>query len=430
MSSATMGKKNNKGKKATDPSETSKLLAAKISQLEQDAVGEKEQEAEIEREVKKATRDLNQLLNTMESPMTRLEAVSKKYTELLADMKKLDRDYAKSKKRADQLQKEQEKGKSEFGKTVTMKDKLEKLCRELTKENKKVKDENKKLDDTEKKARLIVNERLDSLLYDIQDVMAAKGNPRNEKVDTDLDEALRVKLKTISEQFDTRELHYKGLLRSKDSEIQSLTAKYEEQRRAAENESVRGRALSAQVSTFSHTEAELRSQLNIYVEKFKQVEDTLNNSNELFLTFRKEMEEMSKKTKRLEKENHTLNRKHESTNRNILEMAEERTRNHGELERWRRKCQHLEALCRRMQAQGRGEGLAEGDDHLENDDEGTESEYDDDYEDEEDLSEEGELDEHDRTTSHPAERPVFGPPPPPSLLEARASKNAVLNGCH
>ena len=92
-----------------------------------------------EREVKKATRDLNQLLNNIESPMTRLETVHKKYTELLADMKKLDRDYSKSKKRADQLQKDQEKGKSELNKTVTMKDKLEKLCRELTKENKKVK---------------------------------------------------------------------------------------------------------------------------------------------------------------------------------------------------------------------------------------------------------------------------------------------------
>lgn len=34
-----------------------------------------------------------------------------------------------------------------------------------------------------------MNERLDSLLYDIQDVMAAKGNPRSEKVDVDLDEA-------------------------------------------------------------------------------------------------------------------------------------------------------------------------------------------------------------------------------------------------
>lgn len=162
----------------------------------------------------------------------------------------------------------------------------------------------------------------------------------------------------------------------------------------------------------------------------QQVEDTLNNSNELFLTFRKEMEEMSKKTKRLEKENHTLNRKHEQTNRNILEMAEERTRNQEELERWRRKCQHLEALCRRMQAQGRGEGLAEDDGHLDNDEEGTESEYDDDYEDEDELSEDGELDAIHQAAA-PTERPVFGPPPPPSLLEARATQNgAVVNGCH
>ncbi|RJE22971.1 hypothetical protein PHISCL_04698 [Aspergillus sclerotialis] len=446
MSSATMSKKN-KGKKVTDPNETSKLLAAKISQLEQDAAGEKDQEAEIEREVKKATRDLNQLLTNIESPMTRLETVHKKYTELLADMKKLDRDYSKSKKRADQLQKDQDKGKSELNKTITMKDKLEKLCRELTKENKKVKwahdpyeqDENKKLDDTEKKARLIVNERLDSLLYDIQDVMAAKGNPRSEKVDIDLDEALRAKIKTIGEKFEMRELHYKALLRSKDAEIQCLTAKYEEQRRAAENEATRCRALSSQVSTFSHTEAELRSQLNIYVEKFKQVEDTLNNSNELFLTFRKEMEEMSKKTKRLEKENLTLTRKHDQTNRNILEMAEERTRNHEELEKWRRKSHHLEALCRRMQAQGRGQGLTA---ELDGDDEGTESEYDEDYEDEEDeeglSDEEYEFDHSDRDMNgnrsvepQQTEKPVFGPPPPPNLLEARANGNrAMLNGCH
>lgn len=46
MSSTTMSKKN-KGKKAADPNETSKLLAAKISQLEQDAAGEKDQEQEI-----------------------------------------------------------------------------------------------------------------------------------------------------------------------------------------------------------------------------------------------------------------------------------------------------------------------------------------------------------------------------------------------
>jgi len=46
MSTTAMSKKS-KGKKPADPNETSKLLAAKISQLEQDAAGEKDQEAEI-----------------------------------------------------------------------------------------------------------------------------------------------------------------------------------------------------------------------------------------------------------------------------------------------------------------------------------------------------------------------------------------------
>lgn len=168
---ASASQKKGKGKKEKiGADETSKLLAAKISQLEQDAAGEKDQEAEIgmwmapsaridcfeaahpsgsictdisllliEREIKKATRDLNQLLNNIESPLTRLDTVQKKYTELLADMKKLGRRYAKSKQREDQLQKDQDKAKADLSKTATMKDKLEKLCRELTKENKKVK---------------------------------------------------------------------------------------------------------------------------------------------------------------------------------------------------------------------------------------------------------------------------------------------------
>lgn len=135
----TMTSKKSKAKKAVDPDETSKLLAAKISQLESDRAGEKDQEAEIEREVKKANRDLSNLLSTIESPLSRLDAVQRKYTELLADMRRLDRDHAKNKKRADQLQKEKDQGRTELNKTVSMKEKLEKLCRELQKENKKMK---------------------------------------------------------------------------------------------------------------------------------------------------------------------------------------------------------------------------------------------------------------------------------------------------
>ena len=61
------------------------------------------------------------------------------------------------------------------------------------------------------------------------------------------------------------------------------------------------------------------------------------------------MEEMSKKTKRLEKENAQLNRKNELMNRNILEMAEERTRKEKELNDYKKKYAKIEGICRALQ---------------------------------------------------------------------------------
>ncbi len=168
--------------------ENAKLVQARLSQLEQEKAGEKTQQAEVDREVKKAQRDLNELISSVEAPLSRLEVVQKKYEELLREMQKVEREYQKTKKRADQLQKEQEKGKSEFNKTATMKDKLEKLCRELTKENKKLKDENKKLEETEKRARENINERLDQMLYDVQEVMNSKTSTHSENLHLELDE--------------------------------------------------------------------------------------------------------------------------------------------------------------------------------------------------------------------------------------------------
>ena len=48
-------------------------------------------------------------------------------------------------------------------------------------------------------------------------------------------------------------------------------ARFERERKAAESETQKSKTLGAQVNTFSKTETELRNQLNIYVEKFKQV---------------------------------------------------------------------------------------------------------------------------------------------------------------
>ena len=81
----------------------------------------------------------------------------------------------------------------------------------------------------------------------------------------------RTRCKVIADSIDLRELHFKTIIRHKDAEIANLAAKYEVERKKAEAEASKCRTLTSQVSTFSHTESELRSQLNIYVEKFKQV---------------------------------------------------------------------------------------------------------------------------------------------------------------
>ena len=114
-----------------------------------------------------------------------------------------------------------------------------------------------------------------------------------------------------------------------------------------------------------------------------QVEETLNNSNDLFLTFRKEMEEMSKKTKRLEKENVQLTRKTELMNRNILEMAEERARKDKELEGYKKKYAKIEGICRALQndrtdLQNKLRGV-EGDDLEEEEDEEDDEDEDEEY---------------------------------------------------
>jgi hypothetical protein len=68
-----------------------------------------------------------------------------------------------------------------------------------------------------------------------------------------------------------REIQFHSLLRSKELEIQFHLAQQERLRKQQDAELNKSHQLTRQVSTFSQTENELRSQLNIYVEKFKQV---------------------------------------------------------------------------------------------------------------------------------------------------------------
>lgn len=81
----------------------------------------------------------------------------------------------------------------------------------------------------------------------------------------------RQRFKSLIEQYELRELHFHSLMRTKELEVQYNMARFEREKKRAEAEVALTRRLNEQVQTFSRTESELRNQLNLYVERFKQV---------------------------------------------------------------------------------------------------------------------------------------------------------------
>ncbi|KAI1308826.1 myosin-like coiled-coil protein-domain-containing protein [Xylaria venustula] len=435
--------KKGKGKKALDSSEASKLVAARISQLEVDTAAEREQEAEIDREVRKANRELNHQMNKM-NDMDKIDLLTKRCSELFANLKRLERENIKNKKRADQLQKEKDSSRTDLTKQVGLKEKLEKLCRELQKENNKLKNEHRALNDSHDRLKASSDERFKKVLETLEGYQEEKDNPRKQVVYMKAEELFKNRFKSMIEQYELRELHFHSAMRTKEIEVQWNMARYEQQKKAVEAEGNRARQLNSQVLTFTKTETELRNQLNVYVEKFKQVctlflslarptqaltgdevEDTLNNSNDLFLTFRKEMEDMSKKTKKLEKENEAYRRRDTALNSNILKMAEERNKHLKDVEDVKKKNDKLTSIINQMQQQGRGipagmqgtmencytEGGEADEGELEGE-EDSECDYDEDAE--EQISE-GEFDDDDTEEEVPSVPGAYGPERPPAM---------------
>ncbi|KAM3434146.1 hypothetical protein MY4824_005605 [Beauveria thailandica] len=285
--------KKGKAKKGVDSTNgASRLLAERISQLEQDAAGEKDQELEIEREVRRASRDLLQRISKMDDSQ-KIDHLTKRSSELLADLRRLEKENQKNKKRGDILQKERDINRTELSKTIGLKEKLEKLCRELQRDNNKMKNENKELQAIQKRNALSWDEKYAALLSKLECFQEDKDTPRKQIVDMEMEEL---------------------------------------------------------------SETQLRAELNMYIDKLGEacnVKVALDQRDDIVARQRREIQEQSKKCKRLDKENEALKRQKEATAANIIRMAEERQQWKGQMDAADKKTQKLMSIIQQMQQQGR-----------------------------------------------------------------------------
>ncbi|KAF4013996.1 hypothetical protein G4228_005273 [Cervus hanglu yarkandensis] len=263
---------------------------------------------------------LMQTLNTLSTPEEKLAALCKKYAELLEEHRNSQKQMKLLQKKQSQLVQEKDHLRGEHSKAVLARSKLESLCRELQRHNRSLKEEGVQRAREEEEKRKEVTSHFQVTLNDIQ-LQMEQHNERNSKLRQENVE-LAERLKKLIEQYELRE---------------ELLKEAVESQRMCE--------------LMKQQETHLKQQLALYTEKFEEFQNTLSKSSEVFTTFKQEMEKMTKKIKKLEKETTMYRSRWESSNKALLEMAEEKTLRDKELEGLQVKIQRLEKLCRALQSE-------------------------------------------------------------------------------
>ena len=235
----------------------------------------------------------------------------------------------------------------ELDKANVLKGKLESLCRDLQAENRRILKE-RESPEVEKKPppqTLTLPPPPSLPVPKLPALRSREELAREDKA------GLIDRLEVHHKAYTTREELFEALQRTRELELAAAQARLLQQQSITAKAVTRADTNERRIGQLVRSEAELKGQVRQYVDKFRQVEETLGKSNDLFGTFRAEMEQMSAKLGKLERENAQLHNKCATLSRNIIEMADERTKQAQAYETLKGQKAKLEQLCRTLQSE-------------------------------------------------------------------------------
>lgn len=299
-------------------------------------------------------------VHSLKTPEERLAAVCKKYTDLLEENRTSQAALKQSERRAIQLVKEKEQLQTDHSKAILATSRLEGLCRELQKQCKIVKEEGIQRVQEEEEKRKDVSAKFQTTLAEISMLMQENNQMNSVLREQNLE--LSQKLKSLVEQYELREQQVDKVVKHKELELQLAEAKLakanmllaeDKERHLREKQKLLGELTECQrrCTELASNEVQLRTQLAVYTDKYTEFQETLAKSNQVFVSFKAEMEKMSKKIKKLEKETGSWKSRWENSNRALLEMTEDKQKHDLALMNHHKRVTQLEKLCRALQAE-------------------------------------------------------------------------------
>ncbi|XP_047716405.1 beta-taxilin isoform X1 [Prionailurus viverrinus] len=301
---------------------------------------------------------LMQTLTKLQTPEEKFDFLFKKYAELLDEHRTEQKKLKLLQKKQVQMQKEKDQLQGEHSRAILARSKLESLCRELQRHNKTLKEETLQRAREEEEKRKEITSHFQTTLTDIQ-AQIEQQSERNMKLCQENTE-LAEKLKSIIDQYELREEHLDKIFKHRELQQKLVDAKLEqaqemmkeaEERHKREKEYLLNQAAEwkLQAKVLKEQETVLQAQLTLYSGRFEEFQNTLTKSNEVFATFKQEMDKTTKKMKKLEKDTATWKARFENCNKALLDMIEEKALRAKEYECFVMKIGRLENLCRALQ---------------------------------------------------------------------------------
>ncbi|XP_058390296.1 beta-taxilin [Diceros bicornis minor] len=347
------------GEEATEVTEREPVASGEpLTAKEPASNKEQKLEKKILKGLGKEANLLMQNLNKLQTPEEKLDFLFKKYAELLDEHRTEQKKLKLLQKKQVQIQKEKDQLQGEHSRAVLARSKLESLCRELQRHNKTLKEETLQRAREEEEKRKEITNHFQSTLTDIQ-AQIEQQSERNMKLCQENTE-LAEKLKSIIDQYELREEHLDKIFKHRELQQKLVDAKLEqaqemmkdaEERHKREKEYLLSQAAEwkLQAKVLKEQETVLQAQLTLYSGRFEEFQSTLTKSNEVFATFKQEMDKTTKKMKKLEKDTATWKARFENCNKALLDMIEEKALRAKEYECFVMKIGRLENLCRALQ---------------------------------------------------------------------------------
>ncbi|BFZ25049.1 hypothetical protein BsWGS_28088 [Bradybaena similaris] len=313
----------------------------------------REEKKKSKKKEDKSVEHILRALNSLQSPEEKLAALCKKFADLHEEHRMLQTSFKTQQRTLTTVVREKDQLQSEHTKAMMAKSKLESLCRELQKHNKVIESESIKRAKESDEKRKEISAHFSNTISEIQNQMSDNSEKNNllRKENENLAEQLRV----FMTQCQARDEHVKKLQEQHDLENKLGAARLAQADAIIRDLEERGNKekelMLLKLTEVTKKSQLTESQLELYKSKYDEFSSLHTRSSETFQRYKTDMDKMTKRIKRLEKDGLQWKSKWESTSKTLVEMYEAKNKADQEAAVSAQKVKKLESLCRALQAE-------------------------------------------------------------------------------